>query len=146
MNKHVKKLVIALALASPALGAFATDSAAKTLSVYTTAKDTDQKLSLGEPLSFTPATQNPETDIAIYVNPNNTYQTFLGFGGAVTDASAETYAKLSRKKQKAKSKKNLLTPITTKKTASATACCAPPFTARILPAAATLTSTKAIRN
>src|SRR5690606_18514661 len=79
---------------------YAADSAPKTLSVYTTAKDTNQKLSLGEPLSFKPATQNPETDIAIYVNPNNTYQTFLGFGGAITDASAETYAKLSRKKQR----------------------------------------------
>ena len=100
MNKHVKKLVIALALASPALGAYAADSANKTLSVYTTAKDTNQKLSLGEKLSFKPAQQNPETDVAIYVNPNNTYQTFLGFGGAVTDASAETYAKLSSKKQK----------------------------------------------
>ncbi|WP_323813171.1 glycoside hydrolase family 30 protein [Cellvibrio sp. NN19] len=100
MNKHVKKLVIALALASPALGAYAADSSNKTLSVYTTAKDTNQKLSLGEKLSFKAAQQNPETDVAIYVNPNNTYQTFLGFGGAVTDASAETYAKLSSKKQK----------------------------------------------
>lgn len=98
MNKHVKKLVIALALASPALGAFAADNS-KTLSVYTTAKDTDKKLSLTDTLNFKPATQNPENEIAVYVNPDKTFQSFLGFGGAITDASAETFAKLSKKKQ-----------------------------------------------
>ena len=99
MNKHLKKLIAALALASPGFGALAADTPAKTLSVYTTAKDTNQKLSLTDTLSFKPATQNPETDVAVYVNPNNTYQSFLGFGGAITDASAETFAKLSSKKK-----------------------------------------------
>lgn len=102
MTNPLKKLIVALALASSglAMGAQAADSTAKTLSVYTTAKDTNQKLSLTDTLSFTPAKQNPETNIAVYVNPNKQFQTFLGFGGAITDASAETYAKLSSKKQK----------------------------------------------
>ncbi|HSX52542.1 MAG TPA: glycoside hydrolase family 30 protein [Cellvibrio sp.] len=104
MTKQLKKLFVALALAGSgaglAMGVQAADGAAKTLSVYTTAKDTNQKLSLTGTLSFTPAKQNPENEIAVYVNPNKQFQTFLGFGGAITDASAETYAKLSSKKQK----------------------------------------------
>lgn len=104
MTKQLKKLFVALALAGSgaglAMGVQAADGAAKTLSVYTTAKDTNQKLSLTDTLSFTPAKQNPENEIAVYVNPNKQFQTFLGFGGAITDASAETYAKLSSKKQK----------------------------------------------
>ena len=104
MTKQLKKLFIALALASSGtgltMGVQAADITAKTLSVYTTAKDTNQKLSLTDTLSFTPAKQNPENEIAVYVNPNKQFQTFLGFGGAITDASAETYAKLSSKKQK----------------------------------------------
>ena len=104
MTKQLKKLFVALALAGSgaglAMGVQAADGAVKTLSVYTTAKDTNQKLSLTDTLSFTPAKQNPENEIAVYVNPNKQFQTFLGFGGAITDASAETYAKLSSKKQK----------------------------------------------
>lgn len=104
MTKQLKKLFVALALAGSgaglAMGVQAADGVAKTLSVYTTAKDTNQKLSLTDTLSFTPAKQNPENEIAVYVNPNKQFQTFLGFGGAITDASAETYAKLSSKKQK----------------------------------------------
>jgi glucosylceramidase len=101
MNKHLQKLVIALALASPSFGTYAADNSAKikTLSVYTTAKDTNLKLSLTDTLNFKPAQQNPETDIAIYVNPAKQYQTFLGIGGAITDASAETFAKLNSKKK-----------------------------------------------
>ena len=99
MNKHLKKLIVALALASPGFSALAADNPAKTLSVYTTAKDSDKKLSLTDTLSFKPATQNMETEIAIYVNPEKQFQRFLGFGGAITDASAETFAKLSSKKK-----------------------------------------------
>lgn len=99
MTKHLRTLTIALALACPGIGAQAADTPAKTLSVYTTAKDSDKKLSLTHTLSLKPATQNMETEIAIYVNPEKQFQTFLGFGGAITDASAETFAKLSSKKK-----------------------------------------------
>jgi len=101
MNKHLKKLIIALALACPALGVCAADNTTdtKTLSVYTTAKDTNQRLSLSDTLRLKPAQQAPETEIAIFVNPTKQYQTFLGIGGAITDASAETFAKLNSKKK-----------------------------------------------
>jgi glucosylceramidase len=103
MKKHFKKLMIALAItgASCAATSAAENSAVseKKLSIYTTAKDTDLRLSKGEPLRLQPAQQAPETDIAIFINPQKQYQTFLGIGGAITDASAETYAKLSKKKK-----------------------------------------------
>lgn len=101
MNNQLTKFIIALALASPALGVYGADNSAttKTLSVYTTAKDTNQRLSLSDTLTLKPAQQAPETEIAIFVNPAKQYQTFLGIGGAITDASAETFAKLNSKKK-----------------------------------------------
>lgn len=101
MNKHFRHWLIALGVTSvftpPALANHAAD--AKTLSVYTTAKDTDKRISLGEPLTLKPGQQPPETDVAIFVNPEKHYQTFFGIGGAITDASAEVFDKLSSAKK-----------------------------------------------
>ncbi len=71
----------------------------KSISVYTTAKDTDKRLTLTHTLGFASGKQPPETDISIFVNPNIRYQTMIGIGGAITDAAAETFAKLSPAKQ-----------------------------------------------
>ncbi|MBS7252756.1 glycoside hydrolase family 30 protein [Flavobacterium branchiicola] len=76
------------------------DSASKPnqkIKVYTTAEKTNQRLSLSNDLIAT-ATQTNST-ISITVDPKKTYQTFLGIGGAITDASAEVFAKLSPAKQ-----------------------------------------------
>ena len=35
----------------------------------------------------------------IYVDPNHQYDEMIGFGGAITDAAAETLAKLPKEKQ-----------------------------------------------
>lgn len=72
----------------------------KNLTVYTTAKDTDLKLSKTNNLVFTPSEQPKETDITVFVNPKKTFQSFLGIGGAITDASAEVFATLSKEKQR----------------------------------------------
>jgi glucosylceramidase len=71
----------------------------KTLNIYTTAENTDLKLSLTDVLHFKSATQPLETEIAVFVNPNKSFQKFLGIGGAITDASAEVFAKLTADKQ-----------------------------------------------
>lgn len=71
----------------------------KSISVYTTAKDTDKRLTLTDSLSFTQGKQPPETDISIFVNTNTRYQTVIGIGGAITDAAAEVFAKLPAAKQ-----------------------------------------------
>jgi glucosylceramidase len=72
----------------------------KTAAVYTTAKDTSLRLTLNGEAKFEKAIQPLETEVAVFVNPNKTFQTFMGIGGAITDASAEVFAKLSESKQK----------------------------------------------
>jgi glucosylceramidase len=40
-----------------------------------------------------------ETQFCVFVDPSKTFQDFIGIGGALTDASAETFAKLPKEKQ-----------------------------------------------
>ncbi|WP_115813582.1 glycoside hydrolase family 30 protein [Flavobacterium aquicola] len=71
----------------------------KTVTVYTTAESTNLRLSKTEDHTFSDLAQPVETQICVFVNPDKTYQSLLGIGGAVTDASAEVFAKLSKEKQ-----------------------------------------------
>ncbi|HET9057926.1 MAG TPA: glycoside hydrolase family 30 protein [Chitinophagaceae bacterium] len=77
--------------------AFAADG--KKVLVYTTADSTDFRLSLTDSLTFTNHGQPLETEICVFVDPSKTFQNFIGIGGALTDASAETFAKLPKEKQ-----------------------------------------------
>lgn len=69
------------------------------VSVYTTAENTGLRLTKTATLAFSPYGQPYETEPAIFVDPNKSFQTFVGIGGALTDASAETFAKLPKNKQ-----------------------------------------------
>lgn len=69
------------------------------LTVYSTAKNTDQRLTVIEKTIFKKAIQPLETEFSVFVNPTKTFQSFLGIGGAITDASAETFAKLPEDKK-----------------------------------------------
>lgn len=71
----------------------------KKISIYTSAKDSDLRLSLQKEQTFVESEQPLETEIAVFVNPDKQYQNFLGIGGAITDASAEVFAKLPKLKQ-----------------------------------------------
>ena len=71
----------------------------KHVSVYTTADSTDLRLTLTDNLTFFEAQQPLETEISIFVEPSKTFQTFIGIGGAITDASAETFSKLNKETQ-----------------------------------------------
>lgn len=66
----------------------------KTPFVYTTAKGTNLRISLTDTLHFEPHPQPLETDICVFVDPTRRFQKITGFGGAITDASAETFARL----------------------------------------------------
>lgn len=72
----------------------------KTYEVYTTANDSVTRLMLTSNGVFNPARQIFETEIAVFVNPNKTFQEIIGIGGAITDAAAETFAHLSPENQK----------------------------------------------
>ena len=71
----------------------------KAVTIYTTADKTDLRLTATETLNFESAVQPAETDVFVQVDPSNTFQSLVGIGGAITDASAETFAKLSKQKQ-----------------------------------------------
>lgn len=69
------------------------------IQVYTTAENTQLRLSLSNNFILNSASQQTKSTVSITIDPSKTDQTFLGIGGAITDASAEVFAKLSSKKQ-----------------------------------------------
>lgn len=71
----------------------------KTIKVYTTAKDTKLRLTKTAEQRFTHKVQTLETEVAIFVNPRKTFQTYLGIGGAITDASSEVFSTLDSLQQ-----------------------------------------------
>ena len=67
--------------------------------VFTTAYNSEFQLEKTGSMAFGSLAQPLETETAIFVNPHKKFQTFLGIGGAITDASAEVYAELPADKQ-----------------------------------------------
>src|SRR3954467_13207583 len=65
-----------------------------TLQIHTTAAGTADRLAASTS-TFAPGVQPPEGDVSVFVDPAKAYQTLLGIGGAITDASAEVFATLS---------------------------------------------------
>jgi len=70
-----------------------------TITVFTTAENTKLRLTETGKLHFKPSEQPLETEVCIFVDPAKSFQTLTGIGGALTDASAETFAKLPKDKQ-----------------------------------------------
>lgn len=67
----------------------------KAVAVYMTADNTNLRMQkLDTSLRFQPAPQPVESEVSVFVNPKKTFQTFLGIGSSITDASAEVFAKL----------------------------------------------------
>lgn len=71
----------------------------KTVLVYTTADSSDLRITATDTVKFSQMGQPMETQVCVFVDPNKQYQSFFGIGGALTDASAETYAKMPKDKQ-----------------------------------------------
>lgn len=68
--------------------------------VYETARDTNLRLSVVGNVQFKEFGQPLETQVCVFVDPSVSFQTMVGIGGALTDASAETFAKLPEASQK----------------------------------------------
>jgi glucosylceramidase len=101
-NKILPLLLLSALSAAPALAQHKTvpySPAGKKVRVYTTAANTDLRISAGPELTLTPAEQPLETQVCVFVDPGHTFQTLTGIGGALTDAAAETFAKLPKDKQ-----------------------------------------------
>jgi glucosylceramidase len=71
----------------------------RSVTVFTTAANTKLRLSESATLHFSPARQPLETEPFVLVDASAPFQSILGIGGALTDASAETFAKLPKDKQ-----------------------------------------------
>lgn len=92
MPEEVKTQVPSEAVISSVLG--------KESKVYTTASETALRLTETGKATFKEAAQPLENEVSVFVNPRKSFQTLLGIGGAITDASAEVFAKLPPEKQK----------------------------------------------
>jgi glucosylceramidase len=69
----------------------------RTVTVYTSANSTDLRLTkTNTNLQFKDLKQPLETQVCVFVNP--AFQTYLGIGGAITDAST-IFAKLTKENQ-----------------------------------------------
>lgn len=101
-NKYILTLVVLFLLFSckKKIDAKNENFVYKDIKIYSTAEDTDLRLSLTNNLTFKLGKQPLETEVAIFVNPQKTFQTFMGIGGAITDASAVVFSKLPKDKQK----------------------------------------------
>jgi glucosylceramidase len=104
MKKTAYLIVLAFAIscsekkeANTPATAFSTDG--KTVVVYTTADSSTYRLTPYDTITFKDMPQPLETQVCIFVDPTKTYQSFFGVGGAMTDASAETFYKLPKDKQ-----------------------------------------------
>ncbi len=71
----------------------------KKVVVITTADSTSYRLTPTDTLGFTDFPQPLETQACIFVDPMHSFQSFIGIGGALTDAAAETFAKIPSDKQ-----------------------------------------------
>jgi glucosylceramidase len=71
----------------------------KKVDIFTTSQNNDLRLSPAGTCQFKQADEPRETEVYVFVNPGKTFQTFTGIGGAITDASAEVFAKLPSQKQ-----------------------------------------------
>src|SRR5882672_4086251 len=58
------------------------------VTVYTTADNSNHRLSATDTLTFKHLGQPLETQVCVFVDPAKRFQTILGVGGALTDASA----------------------------------------------------------
>jgi glucosylceramidase len=71
----------------------------KKVTVYTTADKSDYRISKTETLELKDFGQPFEYQPCVFIDPTKTFQSLVGIGGALTDASAETFAKLSKEVQ-----------------------------------------------
>jgi glucosylceramidase len=69
------------------------------LRVYMTSSSSDQRLAPAGEYPFGAGEQPLESEVSVFINPQRRFQTFLGIGGAITDASAEVFAALPGDKQ-----------------------------------------------
>ncbi len=96
-------LMGALLAAASAQGAEVTSAAytpsGGAVTVYTSASGAPAQMVRSEVAALQLGHALTERENSVFVDPTRRFQTVMGVGGAITDAAAETYAKLSKAKQ-----------------------------------------------
>jgi len=102
MRKNIILLVITLICSNLYILAIegTNSKTARTAKQFTTSETGNLRLSYVGEFNFENHNQPAEVETSIFVNQNNKFQTLLGIGGALTDASAETFFKMPVSKQK----------------------------------------------
>lgn len=99
-RRQAIQMLCAASLAPALMGHGAQAAAANTWQVVTTAKDSGKRFDAQALPEAKPSGQPLETEVAVFVDSSKRFQKVFGFGGAVTDAVAEVYAKLTPTAQK----------------------------------------------
>src|SRR5271154_2341869 len=97
--KHKIIAIIPLLAFVASTSLLAAESSKSHVEIYVTAKDTGQRLSKTNEVELTDSPPINEKQQYIFVDPSKKFQTVIGVGGALTDASAETFYKLPKDKQ-----------------------------------------------
>lgn len=92
---------LATAIGSAAQPLAAPDDARRPMQIHTTARDLPGRFVRSDAPVAMPARQPFENEVAVIVDRTRRRQTLLGIGGAITDASAEVFAKLAPAQQAA---------------------------------------------
>lgn len=99
-NKRIKfsgtalLFILACCMSDAGAQGFKQPASSRQVKVYTTAQNTNYRLTPTDTVSFKAKGQPFENEVIVFVDPSKTFQSLLGIGGAITDASAETWAKL----------------------------------------------------
>ena len=86
-------------LAQPGAQAQTPTAGGNAVTVFTTAEGTGQRLARGQDVQLRDGHKLTEVENSVFMDPGKRFQTVMGIGGAITDSSAEVFAKLSKDKQ-----------------------------------------------
>ncbi|MDR2474842.1 MAG: glycosyl hydrolase [Bacteroidales bacterium] len=99
MTKNVLLFVLSAISAVAVAQDFWQNRESKTRQVILTDLSSNKMFAEGANAEFTDFVQPKETDVCVFVVPALGYQKLIGIGGAITDASAETFALMSKEQQ-----------------------------------------------
>ena len=88
----ISSIALIALMAAPVRGA--SGNSRTHVELYLTAKDTGQRLAKAGEAELAESAPAVEKEEYIFVDPTKTFQSVVGIGGALTDASAETFYKL----------------------------------------------------
>ncbi|WP_218669338.1 glycoside hydrolase family 30 beta sandwich domain-containing protein [Massilia sp. KIM] len=99
-RRHAMRLLCGASLMAAFAAHGAPAAKAAQWQVFTTAEGAPQRFAARTLDAPRPAGQPLETETAVFVDTRQRYQEVFGFGGAITDATAEVYARLTPQAQR----------------------------------------------